>query len=98
MPDRTRPSLTAFKSVPLGLLVVLTVAMMSPVSAGASVGGGRILKPGSGRVVPMGTIRITVRVAPSLVGQRAGIMTIPGWTLRLSGQPRNPGNYNLFTI
>src|SRR4051794_27367976 len=39
-----------------------------------------------------------VHVSAGLVGTKAGILTVPGWSLRLGGQPRGSLDYNLFRI
>jgi hypothetical protein len=81
-----------------GLVITTVGVILTPAPADAVTGGGTIVAPAARHVVPMGSIEVHVRVGAGLVGKRAGIMTVPGWALRLFGQPRNPGNYRLFTI
>jgi hypothetical protein len=99
MPVVSRFRLGRFKSWWIGLpILALTSVVVTSTPASGDVGGGKILSPAARHVVPMGSIDVRVHVGPSLVGKHAGIMTIPGWSLRFSGQPRDPGNYRLFTI
>jgi hypothetical protein len=79
------------------LSALTIVQLVSPVFARAE-GPNVIVSPRPQAVVARGAIPVHVHVAASLVGKRAGIMTVPGWSLRLDGQPRSAGDYNLFQI
>ncbi len=86
------------KLILTAIAVLSIVVLTSPVAGASGAGGGTIQSPRASATVPIGRVPVTVHVGPALVGTRAGIFVIPGWSLRLQDQPRGSFDYDLFRI
>src|SRR3954451_13551058 len=82
-------------------LFLVTMAMLATVThtgPAMASGGNAVVSPRPMANVARGSIPVRVHVSAGLVGTKAGILTVPGWSLRLGGQPRGSLDYNLFRI
>ncbi len=86
------------KKLILLVTAVLATVVSAPAAQASGPGGGTIQTPRTQANVAVGRVPVTVQVSPGLVGTRAGIFTVPGWSLRLQDQPRGSFDYDLFRI